>query len=306
MTIGFKARLHNEKAHVRRRNLFEGTTKNILEGNEPGTFVLYFKDDHPLGKSDGAIREPLIGKGVINNRLSEMIFQRLGDLNIDHHLVCRLNMREQLVRIAEPVSFYVDVHNRSSDDFVLRFGYSKYHLLPEMITELRFKNKEAGDPVVGPQHLVSFGLSDHDELDQLFLTVQRVNDFLMGQFSALSMNLLRYKLEFGRVYMSENPLDTRLILIDEISLDTCRVIDAHTNKRMDVFCNRVGYDYTGNDSAVREFMLSQNVDECYDGVLGYHEIARRFGIINTAASDLSDESPAIVIDDHVCAENKDK
>ena len=75
---------------------------------------------------------------------------------------------------------------------------------------------------------------------------------------------------------------------------------------MDVFCNRVGYDYTGNDSAVREFMLSQNVDECYDGVLGYHEIARRFGIINTAASDLSDESPAIVIDDHVCAENKDK
>ncbi len=292
MTIGSKARLHNERTHVRRRNLFEGTTKNILEGNEPGTFVLYFKDDHPLSKSDEKVYDPLSGKGVINNRLSEMLFQRLGDLNIDHHLVCRLNMREQLVRIAEPVSFYVDVHNRASDDFVSRFGYAKYHLLPEMITELRFKNKESGDPVVGPQHLVSFGLSDHDELEQLFLTVQRVNDFLMGQFSALGMNLVRYKLEFGRVYMSENPLDTRLILIDEISLDTCRIIDVHTNKRMDVFCNQVVFNDDGKDSALREFMLSQNADSCYDDVLGYHEIARRFGIINSVASEPVSEAPS--------------
>ena len=259
MAVGFQPRLFSEKSQPRRRNVFEGITKSIFEGIEPDTFILYFKDNHPLNTADAQGYTELSGKGVINNRFSEMIFQRLGELNIDHHLVRRLNMREQLVRIAESLPFFVEVHNKACDDFSDRFGLDKYDQLPEMIAELRFKNKNANNPVVAPQHLVAFGLTDHEELDQLFMTIQRINDFLLGQFSAVNLNLLRYKLEFGRIYMSENPMDTRLILIDEISLDTCRVQDTLTTKRLDV------YDITQEEAP---------------GVIGYQEIARRFGILH--------------------------
>ena len=259
MTAGFQPRLFSEKLQPRRRNVFEGVTKCIFEGTEPDTFILYFKDNHPLNTTDAQDYPELSGKGVINNRFSEMIFGRLGELNIDHHLVRRLNMREQLVRIAESLPFFVEVHNKSCDDFTDRFGLEKYDQLPEMIPELRFKNKNANNPIVAPQHLVAFGLTDHEELDQLFATIQRINDFLMGQFSAINMSLLRYKLEFGRIYLSENPMDTRLILIDEISLDTCRVLDNLTSKRLDV------YDSTNDDTP---------------DVTGYHELARRFGILH--------------------------
>lgn len=259
MTAGFQPRLFSEKSQPRRRNVFEGVTKCIFEGIEPDTFILYFKDNHPLNTTDVQDYPELSGKGVINNRFSEMIFQRLGELNIDHHLVRRLNMREQLVRIAESLPFFVEVHNKSCDDFTDRFGLEKYDQLPEMIAELRFKNKNANHPIVAPQHLVAFGLTDHEELDQLFATIQRINDFLIGQFSAVHMSLIRYKLEFGRIYLSDNPMDTRLILIDEISLDTCRVLDNLTTKRLDM------YDSTDKDPS---------------DVTGYHEIARRFGILH--------------------------
>ena len=263
MTAGFQPRLFSEKSQPRRRNVFEGVTKCIFEGIEPDTFILYFKDNHPLNTTDAQDYAELSGKGVINNRFSEMIFQRLGELNIDHHLVRRLNMREQLVRIAESLPFFVEVHNKACDDFADRFGLEKYDQLPEMIAELHFKNKNADNPIVAPQHLVAFGLSDHEELDQLFATIQRINDFLIGQFSAVNMSLIRYKLEFGRIYLSDNPMDTRLILIDEISLDTCRVLDNLTTKRLDIY---------------------ESTAETTSDVSGYHEIARRFGILHDQPS----------------------
>jgi len=268
MTVGFQPRLLSGKTQPRRRNVFEGITKCIFEGIEPDTFILYFKDNHPLNTVDTQPYAELSGKGVINNRLSELIYQRLGDLNIDHHLVRRLNMREQIVRIADNLPFYVEVYNKACEDFSSRFGLDKHDQLPEMVAELRFKNKNEHNPVVAPQHLVSFGLTDHEELDQLFATIQRINDFLIGQFSAVKLSLIRYKLEFGRVYLSENPMDTRLILIDEISLDTCRVLDNLTDKRLDV------YDITR--------------ENCSD-VAGYHEIARRFGILHEQTVQLSPE-----------------
>jgi phosphoribosylaminoimidazole-succinocarboxamide synthase len=263
MTVGFQTRLFSEKPQTRRRNVFEGVTKSIFEGVEPDTFVMYFKDNHPLNTADDQTFGELSGKGVINNRFSEMIYNRLGELNIEHHFVRRLNMREQVVKMAESLPFYVDVHNKACDDFTDRFGLEKYDQLPEMIAELRFKNKNVSNPIVAPQHLVSFGLSDHEELDQLFATIQRINDFLLGQFSAVNLSLMQYKLEFGRIYLSDNIMDSRLILIDEISLDTCRVLDNLTNERLDV------YD-----------MSSEKVKN----VSGYHEIARRFGILPDQSS----------------------
>ncbi|MDP3371339.1 MAG: phosphoribosylaminoimidazolesuccinocarboxamide synthase [Candidatus Paracaedibacteraceae bacterium] len=259
MTVETQPRFFSEKIQPRRRNVFEGVTKCIFEGTEPDTFILYFKDNHPLSSSESQPFNDLSGKGVINNRFSEMIYKRLNEINIENHFMRRINMREQLVRIAENLPFYIEIHNKACEDFCDRFGLEKYDQLPEMITELRFKNKNEKNPVVSPQHLVSFGVTDHDELDQLYATVQRINDFLIGQFTAVNLNLIRYKLEFGRIYASDNPMDSRLILIDEISLDTCRVLDITSQKRLDVYSTDLSYQA---------------------GVVGYHEIARRFGILN--------------------------
>lgn len=269
MTVETQPRFFSEKAQPRRRNVFEGVTKCIFEGTEPDTFILYFKDTHPLSNSESQPLDELNGKGVINNRFCEMIYKRLNEINIENHFMRRINMREQLIRIAENLPFYVEIHNKASEDFCDRFGLEKYDQLPEMITELRFKNKNEKNPVVSPQHLVSFGVTDHDELDQLYATVQRVNDFLIGQFTAVNLNLIRYKLEFGRIYASDNPMDSRLILIDEISLDTCRVLDTTSQKRLDVY----------------------SIDPNYQaGVVGYHEIARRFGILNDQSAESLMES----------------
>lgn len=264
MTVESKHCFFSEKSQPRRRNVFEGVTKCIFEGTEPDTFILYFKDNHPLSTLETKEYPELSGKGVINNRFSEMLFKRLNEINIENHFMRRLNMREQLVRIAENLPFYVEIHNKASEDFCDRFGLEKYDQLPEMITELRFKNRCQNDPVVSPHHLVSFGVTDHDELDQLYATIQRINDFLIGQFTAVNLSLIRYKLEFGRIYASDNPMDVRLILIDEISLDTCRVLDITSQKRLDVYATEQSYQA---------------------GVVGYHEIARRFGILHDQSSE---------------------
>jgi phosphoribosylaminoimidazole-succinocarboxamide synthase len=310
MTVKFPSRILHEKTPSRRRIVYEGTTKSLMEGTDDYTYVLHFKDDNALNQPGTDPLPALNGKGVINNRLSELLFDRLSYINMDHHFVRRLNMREQVVRMAESLQFYVDVHNCACDDFVTRFGYPNNAQLPSMVTELRFKNKQAGDPVIAPQHLMAFGLSDEEEIEELFHNVQRINDFLIGQFSAHGMILLRCRLEFGRVYHSENPLDTQLILIDEISLDTCRLLDTKTNQRLDGFQTETDDDETEEADMqariVSLFSTKPTVSEAETktkkepivqlGIDGYNEVARRFGIIIDPPTD-EDETNETPTDD---------
>jgi phosphoribosylaminoimidazole-succinocarboxamide synthase len=159
--------------------------------------------------------------------------------------------------MVEILPFYVEIHNTACDDFSLRFGFEQNMPLMEMITEFRFRNKDKEDTLMAPQHAIAFGFSDEDEMEHMHAVLRRINDFLLGQFSAVQLRLLRYTLEFGRIYLSDNPMDTRLVLIDEISLDTCRVLDLVNDVRLDV----------------------HGIEAGADPLKGYHEIAKRFGIV---------------------------
>jgi phosphoribosylaminoimidazole-succinocarboxamide synthase len=256
MSIGSKPLLLGEKQAPRRRHLYEGQTKTLFDGPEPGTFVLYFKDN--CQRQDNVA---VTGKGVINNRLSEMFMVRLSDIGVQTHLIRRLNMREQLVRATEALPFHSVIHNVASGNFAKRLNLDEGMLLPEAIPEFHIKNKETTEPVISERHITALGWADEEELERINGINQRVNDFLCGQFLALGLRLIRYKLEFGRIYLSEYLGDTQIVLIDEISVDTCCVLDIKTGQRWDVHC------------------LTPEELRDYDQRSIYHKLADRFGLL---------------------------
>lgn len=257
MSIGFKLLPLNEKRATRRRHLYEGKTKTLFDGPEPGTFVLYFKDTCQQ-QADFIVR----GKGVINNRLSEMFMIRLNDIGIQTHFINRLNMREQLVRATEALPFYLVIHNVASQDFSKRLNLEEGTLLPEAIPEFYMKNKELSPSFISERHIISLGWADEEELERINTMNQRINDFLCGQFLALGLRLISYKLEYGRNYLSDYIGDSQIVLIDEISIDTCSILDIKTGQQWD-----------GQALTADNFINS-------DQRSIYHKLAERFGLLN--------------------------
>ena len=258
MAIGFRPRILSEKIVPRRRHVYEGSSKILFEGPEPGTYVLYFKDDHH--KSDQLI---VTGKGVINNRLSELLMSRLGDIGVETHFLRRLNMREQLIRATEVLPFKVVMHNVATGEFAKRLTLDEGMVLPEPIPEFHVKTKESKECVISDRHITALGWADSDEIETLFSVTQRINDFLCGQFLALGIRLMQYSLSFGRIYVSEFG-DTQILLIDEITPDSCHLLDLKTGERLDLN-HEPSADEDTKDTRAAEI---------------YQEIARRFGLLD--------------------------
>jgi phosphoribosylaminoimidazole-succinocarboxamide synthase len=237
----------------RRRQIYEGKAKVLFEGPEPGTLVQYFKDD--ASAFNDRKKGTITGKGVLNNRISEFIMSRLGELGIQTHFVRRLNMREQLVRQVEIVPLEVVVRNVASGSFATRFGLDEGTLLPRSIIEYYYKNDALDDPMVSEEHVTAFGWATAPELDEIMATALRVNDFLSGLFLGIGIKLVDLTLEFGRLWDND---EMRLVVADEISPDNCRLWDIKTGEKMDK--DRFRQD------------LGQ-VEEAYQ------EVARRLGIL---------------------------
>lgn len=237
----------------RRRQIYEGKGKVLYEGPEPGTLVQYFKDD--VSAFDNTKRGTIVGKGVLNNRISEFLMLRLGDIGIPTHFVRRLNMREQLVREVEMIPLEIVVCNIAAGALARRLGIREGTVLPRSIVEYYFKKDELGDPLVSEEHITAFGWAGTQELDEITHIALRVNDFLTGFFLGINIRLVDFKLEFGRLYHDD---EVRIVIADEISPDNCRLWDLRTNQKMDK--DRFREDLGG-------------VEE------GYQEVARRLGIL---------------------------
>ena len=212
----------------RRKQIYEGKAKVLFQGPEPGTIVQYFKDDATAfnNKKKGTIT----GKGVLNNRISELMMVRLGEIGIPTHFIKRLNMREQLVREVEIIPLEVVIRNVAAGTLSQRLGIEEGTMLPRSILEYYLKNDELGDPMVGEEHITAFGWAAPQELDEMVAMSLRINDFLSGLFFGVGIRLIDFKIEFGRHYTNE---DMRVVLADEISPDSCRLWDLHTNEKMD-------------------------------------------------------------------------
>lgn len=238
---------------AKRRQLYEGKAKVIFEGPEPGTVVQYFKDDATAfnNKKTGTIT----GKGVLNNRISEYLMVRLGDIGIPTHFIRRLNMREQLVREVEIIPVEVVIRNIVAGSLAKRFDMPEGTPLPRSIVEYYYKSDELDDPMISEEHITAFGWATPQDMDEIMSLSLRINDFLSGLFLGIGIRLVDFKLEFGRVWEDDQ---MRIVLADEISPDNCRLWDMNTNEKLD------------KDRFRRDL---GKIEEAYQ------EVARRLGIL---------------------------
>jgi len=237
----------------RRRRIYEGKAKVLYEGPEPGTLIQHFKDD---ATAFNAKKHQVIeGKGVLNNRISEYVFQHLNDIGVPTHFIRRLNMREQLIREVEIIPLEVVVRNVAAGSLSQRLGIEEGTQLPRSIIEFYYKNDQLNDPMVSEEHITAFGWATPQEIDDVMSLAIRVNDFLSGLFLGVGIRLVDFKMETGRLW--ENDL-MRIVVADEISPDSCRLWDIKSNEKLDK--DRFRRDLGGLVEA-------------------YTEVAKRLGII---------------------------
>jgi len=212
----------------RRRRVYEGKAKILYEGPEPGTLVQHFKDDATAFNNEK--QDKVEGKGVLNNRISEYLFQKLNEIGVPTHFIKRLNMREQLIHEVEIIPVEVVVRNIAAGSISTRLGLDEGTALPRSIVEYYYKSDQLGDPMVTEEHITAFGWAAPQELDDIMSLALRVNDFLSGLFLGVGIRLVDFKCEFGRQWENDQ---MRIILADEISPDCCRLWDIETQNKLD-------------------------------------------------------------------------
>jgi phosphoribosylaminoimidazole-succinocarboxamide synthase len=239
---------------TKRRRIYEGKAKILYEGPEPGTLIQFFKDDATAFNKKK--HEIVDGKGVLNNRISEHVFMHLQRIGIPTHFIRRLNMREQLIREVEIIPLEVVIRNVAAGSLSKRLGIPEGEVLPRSIIEFYYKKDELDDPMVAEEHITAFGWASPPEIDDIMSLSVRINDYLSGLFMGVGIQLVDFKIEFGRLFEGDM---MRIVLADEISPDSCRLWDVETKDKMDK--DRFRRDMGG--------MLE-----------AYREVARRLGIMN--------------------------
>jgi phosphoribosylaminoimidazole-succinocarboxamide synthase len=213
-----------------RNQLYEGKAKILFEGPDKNTIIQYFKDDATAFNNQK--KDTISGKGILNNRISEFIMTRLGEINIPTHFIRTLNMREQLVKRVEIIPLEVIVRNTAAGSLCKRLGVEEGLVFDAPLVEFCYKEDAYGDPVVSEEHIITLGWATPIEVEEMKHLALRINDFLYGMFAAVGIRLIDYKLEFGR-YQEQEDDYIQVILADEISPDSCRLWDIKTTVKLD-------------------------------------------------------------------------
>ena len=208
------------------KKLYEGKAKIIFATEDKNLVIQHFKDDATAYNNQK--KDIIEGKGILNNRISEYILSNLSQIGIKNHLVKRINMREQLVKIVEIIPIEFIVRNITAGSLTERLGIEEGTVLENPLIEYCLKNDDLGDPLVSREHILSFNWMNIMELELINDQCKRINDFLQGMFRGVGIKLVDFKLEFGR-----SGQDNEIILADEISPDTCRLWDSRTEKKLD-------------------------------------------------------------------------
>ena len=210
------------------KKLYEGKAKIIFASEDKNLVIQHFKDDATAYNN---LKKDIIeGKGILNNRISEHILANLSQIGIKNHLVKRINMREQLVKLVEIIPIEFVVRNIATGSLTKRLGIEDGTVLEYPLIEYCLKNDGLGDPLVSREHILAFKWMDIIELDWINEEIKRINDFLQGMFRGVGIKLVDFKVEFGRV---QNDEKNEIILADEISPDTCRLWDVKNDKKLD-------------------------------------------------------------------------
>jgi len=209
----------------KRELLYEGKAKQIYATDNPDQVVMYYKDDTTA--FNGVKKSSIENKGVLNNGISTIVFTMLEDQGIPTHLIQTLNDREQLCQKVEIIPLEVIVRNTIAGSMANRLGIDEGTVPSNTIYELSYKNDAYGDPLINEDHAVALNLASYEELTQIKQMTLRINEILKSFFADLGINLVDFKIEFGRTS------DGQVVLADEFSPDSCRLWDAKTGAKMD-------------------------------------------------------------------------
>ncbi len=225
--------------------LYEGKAKKVFETDNPDLLIVEYKDDATA--FDGKKKGTIANKGVVNNRMTNILMQLLEKEGIPTHYVKEISDRETVVKKVSIIPLEVIVRNIAAGSFSKRFGVEEGTPLKQPSLEYSYKNDALGDPMINDYHIVALGLATKDELGTVSEYAFKINDILKSHFIKLNIQLVDFKLEFGKT------ADGDIVLADEISPDTCRFWDVSTGKKLDK--DRFRRDLGGVAEAYREVFL---------------------------------------------------
>ena len=204
--------------------LYEGKAKKVYACDRDDLVLVSYKDDATA--FNGEKKGTIVGKGVVNNRMSNHLMKMLETNGIPTHFVEEINDRDTLVKKVEIVPLEVIIRNKACGSFSKRYGVEEGSELANATIEFSYKNDALGDPLLNSYHALALRLASETEIARIKDLAFRINELLIAYFKTIDIELVDFKLEFGR-YQGE------IVLADEISPDTCRLWDIHTHARLD-------------------------------------------------------------------------
>ena len=214
--------------------LYEGKAKQVYKTDKEDEYIIHYKDDATAG--NGVKHDQFEGKGVLNNTISSIIFDMLEEAGIKTHMIEKINDRDIKVKKVEIFPLEVIIRNMTAGSFCKRLGFPEGVVLDEPIFELCYKNDDYGDPLINSDHAIALKLATREELAYIRDTTLKINELLKEFFLKLNLKLVDFKIEFGKTENGE------ILLADEISPDSCRLLDVDTNQKYDkdVFRQDIG------------------------------------------------------------------
>ena len=224
--------------------IYEGKAKKVFATDDPDVVIVDYKDDATA--FNGIKKGSIAGKGVINNRMSNHMMRKLEAEGIPTHLIEELSERETAVKKVSIVPLEVIVRNISAGSFAKRFGVEEGIVFDDPTIEFSYKNDDLGDPLMNAYHAVALKVATWEEIDLIKNYAFRINPLLKGFLKSVGIDLVDFKLEFGKTS------DGKIVLADEISPDTCRLWDEVTHEKLDK--DRFRRDMGGVEDAYQEVM----------------------------------------------------
>lgn len=204
--------------------LYEGKAKKVYRTDDEDVLIVDYKDDATA--FNGLKKGTIMGKGVVNNRMTNRVFQMLEKEGVPTHYIEELSDRETAVKKVEIVPLEVIVRNVAAGSFSKRMGVEEGRELLCPILEFSYKNDDLGDPFINSYYALALGLATKEEIDTITEMTFKINEVLKGYFANAGIQLIDFKIEFGRYH-------GQIILADEVSPDTCRLWDINTHEKLD-------------------------------------------------------------------------
>lgn len=224
--------------------IYEGKAKKVFTTDDPELLIVDYKDDATA--FNGLKKGTIVGKGIINNQMTNRLMARMEKAGIPTHFVKELSERETLVKKVSIVPLEVIIRNISAGSFAKRYGVEEGIVFENPTIEFSYKNDELGDPLLNAYHALALKLATQEEIDLIKKYSFAVNDVLKAFWLSCGVTLVDFKLEFGRLS------DGTIVLADEISPDTCRLWDSETKEKLDK--DRFRRDLGGVEDAYAEIM----------------------------------------------------